>query len=209
MRPFARDRLAEDQAGPLPRRRAPRRRASAGGSSPRARRPRARCETAAAKRDSASCKGGGRHFTARLTSGSGVGGSSLTAADYGHYAGFNAAGRPIGFDVVGGPGGATVENFAVDSDTECWGDYDNDGQSDTLLVHIDGFSDEINDDGSFDIYYAPDDDTEFAFSGTIANGQVAVDVTVGGHFDSDGTPNIVGSHECDSWGDTYSAVRQG
>ena len=165
--------------------------------------------TVAAKRGGVTCKGGGRRFTARLTAGSGVGGSSLTAADYGHYAGFNAAGRPVSFDVMGGPAGPTVENFAVDADTECWGDYDNDGQSDTLLAHINGFGDEINDDGSFDIYYSPDDDTEFEFAGTIADGNVEVDVTVGGHFDADGTPNLVGSYECDSWGDTYTAVQSG
>jgi hypothetical protein len=41
------------------------------------------------------------------------------------------------------------------------------------------------------------------------DGAVAVDVTAGGHFNADGTPNLVGTFECDSWGDTYSAFNQG
>ena len=28
----------------------------------------------------------------------------------------------------------------------------------------------------------------------------------GGHFNPDGTPNLVGTYECDSWGDTYAAA---
>jgi hypothetical protein len=162
----------------------------------------------AGKRAGESCKTGSRRFTASLSSGSGRG-ASLKPSDYGHYTGANGVGRPVSFDVVGGSGGATIQNFAVDVDTECWGDYNGDGASDTLLVHIAGYGDDIKEDGSFDIYYAPDEDTEFEFTGTIAGGHVDIDVTVGGHFNPDGTPNLVGSHECDSWGDTYSAARAG
>ncbi len=161
------------------------------------------------KRAGQSCKAGARRFTASLSSGSGGGGSSLLDSDYGHYAGANATGRPVSFDLVRQAGDPVIENFAVDVDTECWGDYDNNGQSDTLLVHVTGFGDTVNDDGTFDIYFAPDDDTEFEFTGQISGGQVAVDVTVGGHFDSNGTPNLVGAYECDSWGDTYNAVGSG
>ena len=170
--------------------------------------------TPAAAKRSTTCKLGARRFTARLSASSaaaGLGdtGSSLSPSDYGHYAGANAAGRAVSFDVVKGSEIDTIENFAVDVDTECWGDYDHDGADDALLVHVNGFGDEIAEDGSFDIYYAPDEDTEFEFSGTIRNGQVAVDVTVGGHFNPDGTPNVLGAYECDSWGDTYNAARQG
>ena len=148
-----------------------------------------------------------RHFTAKLSRASQAGsGSSLESSDYGHYSGANAAGRPVSFDVVDSATGPVIANFAVDVDTECWDDYNGDGADDTLLVHIAGFGGKIADDGSFDIYYAPDDDTEFEFDGTIADGETAVDVVAGGHFNSDGTPNMTGSYECDSWGDTYSAA---
>jgi hypothetical protein len=151
------------------------------------------------------CKLDPRHFTAKLANGAG---SSLLPSDFGHYSGANATGRPISFDVVNGPDGPAIANFAVDVDTECWGDYNGDGLDDNLLVHVTGFSGKIDEDGDYDIYYAPDDDTEFEFDGTIANGQTAVDVVAGGHFNPDGTPNLVGTYECDSWGDTYSASVQ-
>ena len=137
-----------------------------------------------------------------------VQGKKRTTKVKGHYAGTNSAGRSMSFDVTGSKK-FQIENFAVDVDTECWNDFDGDDQSDQLLTHITGFSGNVKKDGSFDIYYAPDDDTEFEFDGTIANGQTAVDVLAGGHFNPDGTPNLVGIFECDSWGDTYSASVQG
>ena len=151
------------------------------------------------------CKLGRRHFTAKLVAKGGAG-SSLLPSDFGHYSGANATGRRVSFDVVNGPDGPAIANFAVDVDTECWGDYNGDGLDDNLLVHVTGFGGEIDEDGSYDIYYAPDDDTEFEFDGTIANGQTAVDVLAGGHFNPDGIPNLVGTFECDSWGDTYAAA---
>lgn len=164
--------------------------------------------TTAHRRGARACKLGPRHFAAKLSLGAG-GASSLLPSDFGHYSGTNATGRQVSFDVVNGPLGPVIANFAVDVDTECWGDYDGDGRSDNLLTHITGFSGKIATDGSYDIYYAPDEDTEFEFDGTIAHGATAVDVTVGGHFNPDGTPNLVGPYECDSWGDTYAAARAG
>jgi hypothetical protein len=112
----------------------------------------------------------------------------------------------MSFDVTGGPKPA-IENFAVDVDTECWNDFNHDGDSDILVAHITGFGGHIHKDGSFDIYYAPDDDTEFEFSGRIDNGKAKVSVIVGGTFDASGAPNLVGAYQCDSWGDTYRAKR--
>ncbi len=125
----------------------------------------------------------------------------------GHYAGTNAGGLPISFDVAGSKTKPTVENFAVDVNTECWSDTDNDGESDTLVAHITGFGAKVKKDGSFDIYYAPDDDTEFEFNGVISKGKAKVDVIVGGTFDPDGTPSLVGALQCDSWGEAYNAKR--
>jgi hypothetical protein len=124
----------------------------------------------------------------------------------GHYDGANNAGRAMSFDVTGGPK-PTIKNFAVDVDTECWNDFNDDGESDTLVVHITGFGGHIHSDGSFDIYYAPDDDTEFEFSGTVSKGKATVDVIVGGTFNLAGVPDLVGAYQCDSWGDTYRAKR--
>ena len=134
-----------------------------------------------------------------------VQGKKRTTKIKGHYEGQNNAGQAMSFDVVGSK--PTIENFAVDVDTECWNDFDNDGQSDALLAHITDFSGNLKKDGSFDIYYAPDDDTEFEFSGTLSKGKANVDVIVGGTFDADGSPNLVGVYQCDSWGDTYRAKR--
>ena len=135
-----------------------------------------------------------------------VHGKKRTTKVKGHYAGTNGAGRSMSFDVTGSKK-FQIENFAVDVDTECWNDFDGDDQSDQLLTHITDFSGNVKSNGSFDIYYAPDDDTEFEFSGTLNKGKANVDVIVGGTFDADGTPNLVGVYQCDSWGDTYQAKR--
>jgi hypothetical protein len=137
-----------------------------------------------------------------------VQGKKRTTKVKGHYAGTNGAGRSMSFDVTGSKK-FQIENFAVDVDTECWNDFDGDDESDQLLTHITGFSGNVKKDGSFDIYYAPDDDTEFEFSGTLNKGKANVDVIVGGTFDADGTSNLVGVYQCDSWGDTYRAKRGG
>jgi hypothetical protein len=138
--------------------------------------------------------------------GSAAKGKKRTTRIKGHYEGASNAGRTMSFDVTGGPHPA-IENFAVDVDVECWNDVNDDGESDTIVAHITGFGGHIHKDSSFDIYYAPDDDTEFEFSGTVAKGKATVDVIVGGTFDLAGTPDMVGGYQCDSWGDTYRAKR--
>ena len=153
------------------------------------------------------CESGRRHFRLRRARGET---SVLSADDYGHYAGANAAGRPVSFDLVNGGTGPAIENLAVDVDTECWDDLDQDGVDDTLLAHVTGFSGEVESDGSFDIYYAPDEDNEYDFEGTVGHGTATVDVTIGGLFNPDGTPNPTsGRLECDNWGDSYAASLAG
>jgi hypothetical protein len=141
-----------------------------------------------------------------------AGPASVPAKDYegattvkGHYKGKNSAGRAMSFDVVGRPSKRKIRNFAVDVDTECWNDFNHDGQSDRLLAHITGFKARLKKNGSFEIYYAPDDDTEFQFSGRVADGRAKVNVIVGGTFDADGTPDLAGPYQCDSWGAKYRA----
>ena len=150
-----------------------------------------------------------------------VGGSALASAapnaaskgakknrqDQGPLRGLQLRGPPISFDVAGSKSGLTVENFAVDVDTECWSDANHDGESDVLLAHITGFGAKVKKDGTFEIYYAPDDDTEFVFDGVLNKGKAKVNVIVGGTFDADGTPSLVGAFQCDSWGDVYNAKR--
>ena len=129
------------------------------------------------------------------------GGTKVT----GHYKGKNKAGRQMSFDVVGRGNKLRVKDFAVDVDTECWNDFNNDGESDRLLAHITGFDARLKRNNTFDIYYAPDDDTEFQFTGKLAKGKAKVNVIVGGTFNPDGTPSTAGPYQCDSWGAKYSA----
>ena len=134
-------------------------------------------------------------------------GAKKTTKIKGHYEGSNSAGHAMSFDVEGSKSNLTLENFAVDVDTECWSDANNDGESDVLLAHITGFGAKVKKDGSFDIYYAPDDDTEFEFNGVISKGKAKVNVIVGGTFEADGTPSLIGPYQCDSWGESYNAKR--
>ena len=61
-------------------------------------------------------------------------------------------------------------------------DFNLDGASDTLVVHHRLGRQGQAPPGTFDIYVAPDDDTEFNFKGAIANGNAKMDVIVGGTF---------------------------
>ena len=121
----------------------------------------------------------------------------------GHYRGHNRGGRSVSFDVTGVK--PKIKNFSIAVDVECWNDFDNDGQSDRLVAQITGFKGKVRKDGGFDIYYAPDDDTEFEFSGTIDDRKAKVDAIVGGTFNADGTPDPAGPYQCDSWGARYRA----
>ena len=121
----------------------------------------------------------------------------------GHYHGHNRGGRAVSFDVSGAK--PKIKNFSIAVDVECWNDYNNDGQSDRLLAQITGFHGKVKKDGSFDIYYAPDDDTEFEFSGTLNKGKANVKALVGGTFDANGAPDPAGPYQCDSWGAKYRA----
>ncbi len=133
--------------------------------------------------------------------------AGISADLLGHYAGTNDAGRAISFDLVRQGDGVDVLNTVVDVDTECWDDYDGDGLTDVLLVHVGALTGNVK-QGHLDVFYAPDDDTEFSIEGPIENGQAVLDVVVGGLFNATGIPNVVGEFECDSWGSTYIANLQ-
>jgi hypothetical protein len=161
------------------------------------------------KASSDGCRTGKRKFRISRTGGAGSGGGGdETDAETGHYAGSDAAGNPISFDVVDSGGGQAVRNLAVDADTECWDDYDGDGQSDTLLVHVGGLEGKLV-EGAVDVYYAPDEDTEYSVDGPIEDGRATLDVWVGGKFEAGGFPSATGPFECDGWGVTYVATVQG
>ena len=152
------------------------------------------------------CRTAKRKFSIKRHSAPGVGPDAETQP--GHYAGSNSIGREISFDVVSSGDGFGIRNLAVDADTECWDDYDGDGAQDTLLTHITGLEGKVQ-EGMVDVYYAPDEDTEFSIDGKISGSAASVDVWVGGFFDADGTPNPYGLYECDNWGEPYEATLQG
>lgn len=127
--------------------------------------------------------------------------------DGGHYAGNGPNDNPIDFDVVSDGKEAQVENLSVDVTADCVSADDPEAPETQMVTHISGMSGRVAKDGTFYIDYAPDDDTEYAFDGTIGDGESDVDVIIGGYFDDAGNPDPAGSWACDSWGDLYSASR--
>jgi hypothetical protein len=123
----------------------------------------------------------------------------------GHYTGQSNAGLPVSFDVVRNGSRAKIENLAVDVDTECWNDADHDGVSDRLVAHITGLKGSVSRSGEVDVYYAPDDDTEYVVEGTIKGGDARLLVTAGGSWDTAGNPSPAGPLQCDNWGTRYKA----
>jgi hypothetical protein len=155
-------------------------------------------------KDDRGCSTGKRRFKVSLPAGS-LGFDF--ASTVGHYVGANDVGRAVSFDIVRDGDLAAVDNFAADVDTDCWDDLDGDGYSDTLLTHVGGLSGKVDASGAIDVYYAPDDDTEYSVDGRLADGQATMDVVVGGYWDRNGNPSFVGPYQCDSWGSDYTATR--
>lgn len=153
------------------------------------------------------CKGK-RSFTAELDADS----SETVKSLAGHYSGAgDDGGLPIDFTVVydRAAGGLEVRNMSFQTDTECWDDYDGDGEDDDLVARVSGLSGEVDSDGYFEIDYMPDDDNELYVDGTIEDGEAELYVEVGGYFAPDGTSQIGGPFECDSWGEDYFATKDG
>ena len=149
-----------------------------------------------------------RSFTAELD----AEGSDAVKELAGHYSGEgDDGGLPIDFTVAydRAAGGLAIRNMSFQTDTECWNDLDGDGEDDNLVAKVSGLSGEVDPDGSFEIDYMPDDDNEFYVDGTIEDGEAELYVEVGGYFALDGTPQIGGPHECDSWGEDYFATKNG
>jgi hypothetical protein len=143
-----------------------------------------------------------------ILAGSAVAGGSGKRAEgvkAGHYTGKSNAGHSISFDVVRNGSRAKIEDLAVDVDTECWNDADRDGVSDRLLAHVTGLRGSVSRSGEVDVYYAPDDDTEYVVEGTIKGGDAKLLVTVGGSWDAAGNPSPAGPLQCDNWGTRYKA----
>jgi hypothetical protein len=126
--------------------------------------------------------------------------------DTGHYSGTAANGLPISFDVIEEGGEVRIENLAVDVQADCYA-LEDDVEDFQMVTHVTGMSGRLDEDGSFYIDYAPDEDTEYEFDGEVADGAAEVDVVIGGSFDASGNPSPLGPFYCDSWGDLYEASR--
>lgn len=136
------------------------------------------------------------------SSGHGLAGST------GHYAGTgNSGGHPISFDVSLNKGTLEISNLSVQTEAECWQDFDNDGNDDVIVAQVDGLSGKVEDNGSFYIDVTPDEDNWYTVSGTLRDGKAKMDVLVGGFWGLDGRPMSNGPYECESWGEGYSASR--
>ena len=85
------------------------------------------------------------------------------------YRGTSKAGLPISFRVVTKKGKAKVKGLAVDVMTECWSDIDDDGIPDRIVAHITKLTGSLLPNGALEVYYAPDDDTEYLVEGTLAS----------------------------------------
>ena len=117
----------------------------------------------------------------------------------GHYAGGDGEGHTLSFDVKRKNGRLAITNFNINVVVECWG-----GEPASLVARIRGFGSPVSANGLFEIFYSPDDDTEFSFDGRIEKDRGGVEVVAGGTFDVDGTPSPTGAYQCDSWGERYS-----
>lgn len=123
-----------------------------------------------------------------------------------HFSGQSKAGQPISFRVVTKAGKSKIKGLAVDVVTECWADLNDDGIEDKVVAQIRKLSGRLSRGGVVDVYYAPDDDTEYVVEGKLKGRTAKLNVVVGGQFSSDGIPNG-GDLECDNWGTRYRATR--
>ena len=76
-------------------------------------------------------------------------------------------GQPIGFRVVTKDGRSKIKGLAVNVVTECWADLNGDGIEDKVVAQIRKLSGKLSRDGTVDVYYAPDDDTEYVVEGKL------------------------------------------
>jgi hypothetical protein len=121
------------------------------------------------------------------------------------YRGTSKAGYPIKFTLVERNGRQRIKRLSVDVVTECWADQDDNGVSDQVVAQIDGLSGKVYRDGTIEVFYAPNEDTEYVVDGTLSDtGKARMNVVVGGYFSAEGVPDG-GSLECDNWGTIYKA----
>lgn len=132
------------------------------------------------------------------------GADGATAQRVVHFKGKSKSGQPIRFRVVTKAGRSKIKGLAVNVVTECWADLNNDGVEDKVVARIRKLSGRLSRDGVVDVYYAPDDDTEYLVEGRLKGRTAKLNVVVGGRFSADGIPNG-GDLECDNWGTRYKA----
>ena len=142
-----------------------------------------------------------------LASASMNGAEGATAKRVQHFSGVSKAGQPISFRVVTKDGRSKIKGLAVNVVTECWADLNGDGVEDKIVAQISKLSGKLSRDGVVDVYYAPDDDTEYVVEGKLKGRTAKLNVVVGGRFGPDGIPNA-GDLECDNWGTRYKVTRK-
>ena len=135
-------------------------------------------------------------------------GSGKPTVKTGHYEGASAAGRPIAFDVAKAGKRVRLENLAIDVETECWSDVNLDGLADTLIAHVFDLAGKVTGAGEVEVFYSPDDDTEYVVEGTIKKGVARLNAVIGGSWDYYGMHSAAGPLQCDNWGETYTATRR-
>lgn len=143
-----------------------------------------------------------------LAPAAGPDGDKASAKSKVRYSGTAKNGQPISFRVVTKAGKSRIKGLAVDVVTECWADLNDDGLEDNVVAHITKLHGKVSRQGLVEVYYAPDDDTEYVVEGKIVGKVAKLNVIVGGRFSPEGIPNA-GNLDCDNWGTRYKAKQRG
>lgn len=125
----------------------------------------------------------------------------------GRYVGKSRSGNPISFRVKSKGRSARIRNLTAVVATECWNDFNHDNVPDQLAASITGLRGKLSREGTVEVFYSPDEDTEYVVDGTLSKGRAQLQVVVGGWWDATGVPTASGPYQCDNWGTRYTARR--
>ena len=120
------------------------------------------------------------------------------------YSGTSEAGLPISFRVVTKDGRTKIMRARRRRAHRVLVRHQPRRIQDQLVAHITKLRGKVFPDGTLEVYYAPDDDTEYLVEGTLKKRKAKLNVVVGGRFGADGIPNA-GDFDCDNWGTRYQA----
>lgn len=125
----------------------------------------------------------------------------------GRYVGKSRNGNPISFTVKSNGRSGQIRNLTAVVTTECWNDFNHDDTPDQLPASITGLRGRVSHEGTVEVFYSPDEDTEYVVDGILSNGRARLTVVVGGWWDATGVPTASGPYQCDNWGTRYTARR--